>query len=113
MANIHILRNHKLGLSAARKVAFKWVEQAESELKMECTYEEGATQDEVSFKRSGVSGTLHVSKDKFELNATLGFLLGAFKDRIEGEIMKNLDALLAKGAAPKKPAPKKVAAKKA
>lgn len=113
MANIHILRNHKLGLSAARKVAFKWAEQAETELKMECTYEEGATQDEVAFQRSGVSGTLHVTKDKFELDATLGFLLGAFKDRIEDEIVKNLDALLAKGAAPKKPAAKKVAAKKA
>lgn len=113
MANIHILRNHTLGLPAARKVAFKWAEQAESELKMECTYEEGATQDEVSFKRSGVSGTLQVTKDKFELNATLFFLLGAFKDRIEGEVVKNLDALLAKGAVHKKQATKKPAAKKA
>jgi hypothetical protein len=30
----------------------------------------------------------------FELHARLGFLLGAFKDRIEAEIVKNLDALL-------------------
>lgn len=113
MANLHILRNHTLGLPAARKIAFKWAEQVESEFSMECSYEEGAEQDEVSFKRSGVNGTLHVTKDKFELDAKLGFLLGAFKDRIEGEIVKNLDALLAKGAAHKKPAAKKVAAKKA
>lgn len=113
MANIHILRNHTLGLPAARKVAFKWTEQAQTELKVECTYEEGALQDEMSFQRSGVSGTLHVTKDKFELNAKLGFLLGAFKDRIEDEIVKNLDALLAKSAVHKKPATKKAAAKKA
>lgn len=113
MANLHILRNHSLGLPAARKIAFKWAEQVESEFSMECTYEEGASQDEVSFKRSGVSGTLHVTKDKFELDAKLGFLLGAFKDRIEGEIVKNLDMLLATGAAHKKPAVKKAAAKKA
>ena len=42
--------------------------------------------------------------DHFELDAQLGFLLGAFKDRIEAEIVKNLDALLAQG---KKPAAKK------
>jgi hypothetical protein len=40
----------------------------------------------------------------FELDAKLGFLLGAFRDRIESEIVKNLDALLAKKPAgrPKK-----------
>ena len=113
MANIHILRNHALGLAAARKVAFKWAEQAETELKMECTYEEGAVHDEVTFKRSGASGTLLVTKDKFELDAKLGFLLGAFKDRIESEIVKNLDTLLTSSAAHKKSAAKKAAAKKA
>jgi putative polyhydroxyalkanoate system protein len=109
VANLHILRNHTLGLAAARKVAYRWAEQAESDFDMACTYEESSTQDEVCFTRSGVSGTLHVTKDKFEVNATLGFLLGAFKDRIEGEIVKNLDVLLAGGATPKKPAVKKVA----
>jgi hypothetical protein len=40
-------------------------------------------------------GTLRVSAQHFELNAQLGFLLSAFKERIEGEIVKNLDQLLA------------------
>jgi hypothetical protein len=40
------------------------------------------------------------------LNAKLGFLVSAFKDKIEAEISKNLDALLSKPAA-KKAAPKK------
>ena len=100
MADIHIQRSHHLGLSGARKVAWKWAEQAEAEFDMSCTYEEGCDCDEVQFSRTGVKGTLRVSEDHFELDAQLGFLLGAFKDRIEGEIVKNLDALLAS----KKPA---------
>lgn len=94
MADLHILREHGLGLGEARKIAFKWAEHAEEEFGMACTYEEGKTADEVSFTRSGVQGTLSVTKDKFELNAKLGFLVGAFKARIESEIVKNLDDLL-------------------
>lgn len=108
MAEIHIEREHSLGLAQARKIAFQWAEQVEEKFDMSCTYEEGDSCDEVSFTRSGVSGTLKVSKDVFELDAKLGFLLGAFKDRIEGEIVKNLDTLLAQKA----PAAKKAAAKK-
>ena len=60
------------------------------------------------FTRSGVNGTLLVTADHFNLDAKLGFLLGAFKDRIEAEIVKNLDDLLA----PKAPAKKATAKKK-
>jgi putative polyhydroxyalkanoate system protein len=95
MADIHIERDHQLGMGGARKLAWRWAEQAENDFDMSCTYEEGDDCDEVQFTRSGVSGTLKVSADKFELDARLGFLLGAFKDRIEGEIVKNLDELLA------------------
>ena len=95
MPEIHITREHELGLASARKLAFQWAEAAERKLDMECTYEEGKTSDVVTFTRSGVNGELKVTKDRFELNARLGLLLGVFKDRIEGEIVKNLDALLA------------------
>ena len=109
MADIHIARVHLLGLAEARKIAFQWAEQAEAQFDMECTYEEGQTSDVVSFRRSGVHGTLAVTQDCFELDAKLGFLLGAFKDRIEGEIVKNLDALIAAEPAPKKAAARKKA----
>ena len=111
MADIHIHRDHHFSLAKARKIAFEWAEQAENDFGMECTYEEGDTEDLVTFTRSGVKGTLKVCGRSFELDAQLGFLLGAFKDKIEGEIVKNLDQLLAAGgAAPKAPA-KKAAAK--
>ena len=95
MAEIHITREHSLGLAQARKLAFKWAETAEEKLGMECTYEEGKTSDLVTFTRSGANGELKVTKDLFELDARLGFLLGAFKERIETEIVKTLDQLLA------------------
>ena len=97
MANLHILREHALGLSAARKIAYAWAEHVEQEFNMECTYEEGKASDTVHFERTGVHGTLKVTKAHFELEAKLGILLGAFKGRIEAEIVKNLDDLLAPG----------------
>ncbi len=108
MADINIHRTHSLGLAKARKVAWAWAEQVEEKFEMECTVVEGDTSDTVEFRRSGVSGTLLVAADHFDLNAKLGFLLGAFSKTIEAEIEKNLDALLAKTA----PAAKKAAKKK-
>jgi len=107
VADLHILREHTLGLAGARKIAFEWAEQVEQEFDMACVYAEGKTEDEVSFKRSGVNGTLRVTKDQFELDAKLGFLLGAFKDKIEAEIVKNLDQLLAPKATKSKVGAKK------
>ena len=108
MADIHIHRDHTLGLAKARKIAWAWAEEVESKFDMDCTVVEGATSDTVEFTRSGVKGTLVVAPDHFELAAKLGFLLGAFSKTIESEITKNLDALLSKSsAAVKKAAPAK------
>ena len=95
MADIHIVREHGLGMPQARKLALRWAEEAERKLDMECTYEEGKTSDVVSFKRPGAHGELKVGKDRFELNARLGLLLGVFKAKIEQAIVENLDKLLA------------------
>lgn len=108
MPDIHIHREHQLGLKEARKIAFSWAEKAEEKFDMECVYEEGDTEDTLTFTRSGVKGTLLVDAKQFEMKAQLGFLFGAFKDRIESEIGDQLDALLngkpAKAAAGKKAA---------
>ena len=108
MADIKIHRDHSLGLAKARKIAWAWAEEVEENLQMECSVIEGQTSDTVEFTRSGVSGRLIVAADHFDLEAKLGFLLGAFSGKIESEITKNLDAMLSKGAA----AAKKTAAKK-
>ena len=113
MADIHIHRAHRLGLAAARRVAWAWAEQAEQQFDMACNYAEGQREDLVSFTRSGVTGTLAVGPAHFELQAKLGFLLGAFKARIEAEIVKNLDALLEQQASAKRSAARRSASKKA
>jgi putative polyhydroxyalkanoate system protein len=115
MADIHIHRSHRLGLAKARKTAWQWAEAAEQKFAMECTVIEGKTSDVVEFKRAGVDGQLVVAADSFDLTARLGFLLGAFRGRIEAGIEENLDAILAAAAAPaakKKGAPKAAAKKK-
>ena len=98
MAAIHIQRPHPLGMPEARKIARQWVQKAEQKFDLECAYQEGDTQDTVHFSRAGIKGTLQVQADQFELAAELGFLFGAFKQRIEAELSAQFDSLLATGA---------------
>lgn len=109
MADIQIHRPHELGLKRAREIAWAWAEQVEAKFDMECTVLEGKTSDTVEFERSGVKGQLIVAADHFDLQAKLGFLLGAFKGTIENEIQKELDTLLAAAPAKKASAKKKPA----
>lgn len=111
MTDIHIHRPHGLGLPKAREVAARWAEHAESRLGMQCSVLQGDQRDTVEFKRSGVDGRLHVAADHFELDAKLGFLIGAFRGTIEKEIEQNLDELL--DAQPVATKPRRTAAKKA
>lgn len=94
MSNIQLNHEHKLGFKKARKVALDWVKTAEQKLNLTCEYEEGKTFDIVRFERSGVTGTMYVRSDEFEIQAKLGFLLSAFKDRIESEITQTLESRL-------------------
>jgi putative polyhydroxyalkanoate system protein len=112
MPDIRIHRKHSLGLAKAREVAWQWAEEVEKKFDMECTVLEGETSDTVQFTRSGVNGRLIVAPDHFDLEARLGFLLGAFSKTIESEIERNLDDLLASGKAAAKKAAAKAAKKK-
>ena len=100
MPDIRIHREHQLGLAKARKIAWQWAEDVEKKFDMECTVIEGETSDTVEFTRLGVNGRLIVAGDHFDLEAKLGFLLGAFAKTIESEILKNLDDKLAQSATP-------------
>jgi putative polyhydroxyalkanoate system protein len=110
--DIKIHRQHRLGLGQARKVAWAWAEEVEAKFGMECTVIEGETSDTVEFTRSGVNGRLIVAPDHFDLDAKLGFLLGAFSKTIENEIERNLDTLLAQSESSAKKDGVKAGAKK-
>jgi putative polyhydroxyalkanoate system protein len=109
MPDLHIHRVHSLGLERAREVAWQWAEEVESKFDMACTVIEGDDTDTVEFSRTGVKGTLVVAGDHFELDAKLGFLLGAFSKTIEAQIQDNLDQLLGSAEKAKKAAGKVVA----
>ncbi|WP_454902366.1 polyhydroxyalkanoic acid system family protein [Variovorax gossypii] len=94
MPDIHIERNHALGIAGAREVARQWVKQAQEEFGLECAYTEGEDRDVAQFTRAGIDGTVEVTANTFTLDATLGFLFGSFSEVIEQKITRNLDALL-------------------
>lgn len=100
MADIRIHREHALGLETARDIARQWARDVESRFDMSCSVLEGEFSDTLTFRRTGVSGELIVAGDHFDLQARLGFLLGAFAGTIEREILKNLDELLGQAARP-------------
>lgn len=110
MTDIRIHRNHELGLARARKVASRWAEEVHKKFDMQCSVLQGETSDTVQFTRSGVNGQLIVAADHFDLEARLGFLLGAFRRVIEGEIEKELDTLLSRQSANASKTPRRRAA---
>ncbi len=88
-----MVREHTLGLVAARQAAQRWVQEAQDTWGMQCQRESGGTQDEIHFERTGVSGCLRVSAQRFELDVQLGFLLGPLVGQIERQIRQSLDGL--------------------
>lgn len=94
MPDIHIERNHTLGIARARVVARKWIQQAEQEFGLECVYTQGESCDTATFTRAGIDGTVEVTDTTFKLEATLGFLFSSFSEMIEAKITRNLDAML-------------------
>jgi putative polyhydroxyalkanoate system protein len=98
MPTLHITRQHTLSLDKARAIAQQWALDAERDFGMETSLVMGTynhqTAERLNFKRTGVNGSLVTSAQSFELELHLGFLLGAFQDKIKQQIEQNLDQLL-------------------
>lgn len=90
-------------------MAQEWAAKAQQKYDMDCTYEEGALQDQLCFSRAGIKGTLDVGPDAFDFHAKLGFLISAFKERIESELKRQLDAMLASPGSDLAPSPEGMA----
>ena len=107
MPDIQIDRAHNLGLPEARRIAGLWAQKAQAKFDMQCRYEPAdapqadgtPAPDILHFQRPGIEGTMQVTADRFALQADLGFLFSAFKDRIAAEIKGQFDKLLAARAA--------------
>lgn len=94
MSDIHIARNHNLGLPRAREVAQQWIDSAERDYGVECRYLEGWESDVAKFSRPGLDGSLEVTADTLTVRMSLGFLMDAFKGVIEEKLTRNVDKLL-------------------
>jgi putative polyhydroxyalkanoate system protein len=91
MSDIKLHRKHAIGLKKAKAAAQKVADELAEQFDIESEWEGNTLQ----FQRSGVSGSLTVSKDTVALDAKLGFLLSAFKPRIEEQINRNFDKYFA------------------
>ena len=98
MPILHITRKHTLSLDKARAIAQQWALDAERDFGTETSLvqvtDDHPTTERWNFKRTGVTGSLVTSAQSFELHLHLGFLLGAFQDKIKQQIEQNLDQLL-------------------
>ena len=106
MPVIQVQREHQLGMAQARRMAAQWQARVEQEFDMRCTADKGKAQDSVAFERPGLKGRLLVTASQFDLQVQLGLLMGVFKQRIESEIIDNLDQLLSEHAPESRPKPK-------
>ncbi len=98
MSEIKFQHAHSLGLDKARELAVKWIDDASRKMGLTCKHVQGATQDTVTFERSGVKGTMLVSGTSFNLDVKLGMMMAAFKPVIESEIAKNLASAIEKAS---------------
>ena len=100
MPIIHLDHAHGLAMSYAFAIADDWAQAARRDWGMTVQVSSGgqgvAGERIWQFRRSGADGTLRVTPDRFVLELRLGFLLGTFKDRIEAQLLHNLQERLAR-----------------
>jgi putative polyhydroxyalkanoate system protein len=90
MATISITRQHSLTHKKARGVAEKIAKDLNKRFDLEYEWDG----EHIDFARPGVTGRIHVGKDRIKLDVQLGLLLGMLKPTIEREIDAQLDKLL-------------------
>lgn len=90
MASISIAKKHHLSHRKAKDVAEKIAKDLNRRFDLDYAWEG----DHIEFERPGVSGTMHVGRDRIALDVSLGFLLTPLKPVIEKEIHAQLDRLI-------------------
>lgn len=86
MPNVHIVQEHTLTHKKAREAAEKVAMKLAEEFELEYEWEG----DVLNFERSGVSGSLTLTRHKAEMLIKLGFLFGAFAPMIEAKASEKM-----------------------
>lgn len=90
MPAISIARKHALSHRKAKDVAEKIAKDLQKRFELDYAWHG----DHIDFERPGVSGRMHVAKDRIALDVRLGLLLTPLKPSIEREINAMLDKLV-------------------
>ncbi|MGQ0384321.1 MAG: polyhydroxyalkanoic acid system family protein [Gammaproteobacteria bacterium] len=88
MSRIHLRRTHRLTPKAARTRVNRMADALGSKFDAECSWDG----DVLSIEHPNVNGSVTVGKDEIVVEATLGFLLAMFRDRVDEELVRILDA---------------------
>jgi putative polyhydroxyalkanoate system protein len=84
---IHLERPHRLGLKKARAAAQRVADDMAQAFEMSSEWDG----DSLHFERTGVSGSLTVSRDRVVLDARLAGLLAMLRTRIEERLNDDFD----------------------
>lgn len=95
MSTIKVTRHHQLNHEQAVAAADDLARSLAKEYHVECEWHG----DVMRFHRRGAKGEMRVEPSSIHVEMELGFLLSAFRDRIEQEIHRHLDGLLEQGTA--------------
>ena len=90
MATVEITREHTLGKDVAKERAQQMAEKLSAKLGAECTWQD----DELTFQRSGVDGSIQVGDDQVRVAVKLGMMLTPMAGMVKGEIEKALNRYL-------------------
>lgn len=91
MADVTAKKSHNLSLDKAKDTAQQLADKLKADFDLESTWKG----DTLVFNRSGLKGQLAVTEKDVNLEISLGFMLKAFKGKIQAEVDKNLDKLFA------------------
>ncbi len=88
MSRIHLRRAHDLTPKAARARVDRMADALGRKFEAECSWDG----DVLSIEHPNVNGTVTVGRNEIVVEATLGFLLALFRDRVDEELVRILDA---------------------
>jgi putative polyhydroxyalkanoate system protein len=92
MAHIAIAKKHALTHPKARAAAEKIAVDLNKRFDLDYAWKG----DDIRFKRSGLTGALHVGKETVRLDCELGLMLSLLKPTIEAEVEKQFDKYFGK-----------------
>ncbi len=88
MSRIYLTRSHDLTAKAARERVNRMAKALAQKFDAECSW-----QGEIlAIEHPNVTGTVTIAKREIVVEATLGFLLAMFRDRVDEELVRILDA---------------------